>query len=999
MAKINNIFYINKFFILLFSWILFGWYVVASAQENNREVKLTVRGVVYDKITGETLADAGIFVNGRRAGESNREGRFTQDVSFTQEEDLYIDLKIVKQGYRTQTLPVDDPFRLQVVELLREGAVDPDVAARAQVGTRSRVGADVIEQEQTANTLNAIKGRATSVRTEDGILTVRGQNSLSRELSQPLYIIDGVPFPAQVFSSGSLPSSPLNVLNTTNVEKIEILKDADATAIYGGKGANGVVLITTKKQKETKLRIDASASAGITSVNSWYDFLSTEEYIDLRQKAFAADGITPDMSNAYDLLEFGDKYHTDWQKELIGKGGKVYTGALSVSGGNDRTYYYVNGDYFEADNIYLMEKGDKERRINTRILVNHIAYGGKLQFNASLAFNTFNSKSRGLDADAYVVYAPNQPVRNADGTLYWLEGNSSFDNPLKYKYARQENLNTSTLGHFQVLYRPYHEMEAKVDVSYTRNTADQLETFTQDYLNPYASNSYRNRLLAGDSYREIFTVEPQVNYSKTLSEGVLTAFVGATIQTQKAQSDDMELRDFPAENMFRNYGAAAVKYSVTGSTDSKKYASLFGRATYDFRNRYIFSGTLRRDGSSIFQKGHRFGNFWSVSGSWIFSQESFIRDNVRFLDFGKIKLTHGVTGNDNLAAFLYLNTYSVSPYPYGGSAGLYLGQVANPDFTWEKTRKSELSLDLVLLKNRLQIITALYRNQSGNFVDAVPLTKQAGMESYMNNVPGATIRNQGIEIELTSTNLTVGAFSWLTSLALTIPQNNRLIRFDNILNTSYATSLKVGESLNVKRLYRFTGINRENGVPMVEDVNRDGKITVADDKQFIGDIDADYYGGLHNSFRYKGVQLDLFLYFENRPLQEGFLKTFYYPAGYQGRNIPHEFAGDYWSVDNPDGKYPGLTTTTRSDIGYAYYYYYTESDAIYSDASYISLKNVALSWYLPKSVTGKLKLRNARIYVRGENLKTFSKYNNWNPESTTSIPPFRTIMAGFTLSL
>lgn len=933
MAKLYNISYTKKIFILLFLGILSGWYP-ASAQEDNKEAKPTIGGIAYDPITGEAL--------------------------------------------------------------LNEGVV------RSQTGTVSTIESAAIEQEQTANTLNALKGRAAGVTTDDGMLIVRGQNSIYKELSQPLYIIDGVPFPAQFISGGNTQSSPLNALNTSNVEKIEILKDADATAIYGGKGANGVVLITTKKRKDSKLRIDASASVGITNVNSWYDFLSTEEYIDFRKKAFEADGITPDkwtMTNAYDLLEFGDKYHTDWQKEFVGKNGKVSSATLSISGGNDQTRYYVNTDYFGTENNYLAEKGDRADRINTRILVNHIAYGGKLQLNASLAFNTFNSKSRGLDPDAYVVNAPNQPTRNPDGTLYWLEGNSSFVNPLRSKYAEQKNQNTTTLGNFQLLYRPFHELEAKVDAGYTRNTADQLETFTQDYLNPYASNSYKNRLLAGDSYRDIFTVEPQVNFNKSFSEGVLTAFVGGTLQTQKSQADDFELRDFPTESLFGNYKAAAVKTSVAGNTGAKKYVSLFGRVTYDYRNRYILSGTLRRDGSSIFQTGHRFGNFWSGSASWIFTQESFIRENLGFLTFGKIKLTHGLTGNDNLSAFLYLNAYKASTDPYEGSTGLYLSQVANPNFTWEKTSKSELSLDLSFLNNRLQVITALYRNQSGNFVDAVPLTAQTGAESYMNNVSGATIRNQGIEVELASTNLKLGAFSWLSSLALTIPQNNRLIRFDNILSTSYATSLKVGESLHVQRLYKFTGINKENGVPTVEDFNGDGKIASADDKQFIGDTDADFYGGFHNSFRYKGLQLDVFLYFENRPFQLGYLKTYFYPAGYLGKNIPREFTKDYWSPENPNGKYPGLTTTTSSAIGTAYYNYYTESDAVYSDASYISLKNVALSYYLPKSIVSKLKMRNIRVYLRGENLITFSKYNGWNPETSTAIPPFRTLTAGLTLSL
>jgi TonB-linked SusC/RagA family outer membrane protein len=998
MAKLDNIFFRKKFFILLFLFLgIISFGNTVSAQEKQKDVKQTIRGIVSDKITGEALRSVNIRVGGNPLAASDKNGRFKFDALFTQREgNKYFILEVVYPGYQTQQVFVEDPLQLQVIELLREGEKDPD-EANSRTGNISKVGSDIIEQEQTANTVNALKGRVAGVTTTDGVLQVRGQNTLNKELSQPLYIVDGVPFPVSV---NNVQSNPLTILNTSNIEKIETLKDADETAIYGGKGANGVVLITTKKgknAKDSKLRIDATASAGTTGVRNYYDFLSTEEYIDFRQKAFAADGIAQTETNAYDLLTWGDKYHTDWQKEFIGKDGKVYTGSLSISGGNNQTYYYINSDYYETGNVYLAEKDDKSKRLNTRILVNHFAYDGKLQINASLAFNTYNAKSKGLDPDSYVLNAPNQPTYNEDGTLYWYNGNAV--NPLRNKYAKQVNKNATTLGNFQLIYHPFQELEAIVNFGYTRNTTDQLETFTEDYLNPQASNSYKNRLLAGDTYSEIFTVEPQINYSKRIVEkGVLSAFLGATLQTDNNFSDNFELRDFPTENLFKNYASAAVKYSVGSNTRSKRYASLFGRATYDYNNRYILNGIIRRDGSSIFQEGNRFGNFWSLSGSWIFSKEDFSQNYLPFINYGKLRFSHGLTGNDNVAAFLFLNGYSVSSYPYAGNSGLYLSQVANPGFSWEKTRKTELSLDLAILKNRLQVLTALYRNQSDNFIGGVPLSSQAGLTEYKDNIPGAKIRNQGIEVELTSTNLVIGNFTWLTTLTLTLPQNNRLIRFDNIENTSYATQFAVGQSLNVKRVYKFTGINPENGVPTVEDANGDGKITAADDKQFLNDTDTDYYGGLHNSFRYKKWQLDVFFYFERRPFQEGYLKTFYYPAGYLGKNIPREFTTDYWSPENPNGKYPGLTTTTSSNIGSAYYSQYTESDAIFSDASYISLKNVALAYYLPNKITDKLKLRNLRVYLRGENLATFSKFDQWSPETGTAIPPFRTITAGLTAS-
>ncbi|MDR2564212.1 MAG: SusC/RagA family TonB-linked outer membrane protein [Prevotellaceae bacterium] len=866
------------------------------------------------------------------------------------------------------------------------------------VGNVGIIRSEEIEQEQTVHTTNAVPGRVSGVTSTDGVLLVRGQNTGDKRLSQPLFVIDGMPMPDFFVHSSDSRSSPLNAINASNIEKIEILKDADATAIYGGKGSNGVILITTKKVQEARLRVSAEISAGLTGVTNWYDMLSTEEYLDIRQKAFAADGITPTESNAYDLLLWGDQYHTDWQREFVGKAGKIYSGQLNISGGNNQTTFYINADYYEAGNVYLAENGDKNKRFNSRILVNHSGYGGRLNINASLAFGTFKTTARGLDPDAYVVWAPNQPTRNEDGSIYWLPGNSSFVNPLRYKYVTNINQNTTLLGTFQLRYRIFHELEAKIDVGYARNTSDQFEGFEQNYLNPYAANTYKNRVLAGDSYSEKTNIEPQLNYAKQFGKHTVTALAGATLQIDKAASDDFELRDFPSDALLRNYSAAAVKQSVSGGTFEKRYASLFTRVVYDYNGRYLFNASIRRDGSSIFHKNNRFGNFWSIAGGWIFSKENFVRENLPFLNYGKLRASYGTTGNDNVAAFLFLNAYSTSTYPYNGNAGLYLSRIANPDFGWESTRKLEIALETSFLRDRLQANVAVYRNRSKSLISGVPIALQAGLDGYKSNTPGALIQNQGVEIEITSTNVIIGDFRWLSWFNITIPDYNKLLSFPGIEKTAYNTQWKVGESLNITRLYRYTGINPANGAPTVEDVNEDGKIVATDDKQFLKDTDPDFFGGFQNSFRYKGLQLDVFFTFEKRPFAEGYLKTFYYPAGYIGRNIPRIFVSDYWTPENPNAKYPGLTTSSSSTIGNAYYYHYTESDAVYSDASFICLKNVALSYYLPESIVSKLKIRSARLYLRGENLAWFTKFNQWNPETGTAIPPFKTITAGIRLT-
>jgi TonB-linked SusC/RagA family outer membrane protein len=998
MTKLHKFFIVqNKFilpslFLLLITVINVG---AVYAGDGNADAKRTVKGVVKDKNTGEALTGVLIKESASQWTVTDENGDFALTVAETTST-----LDAALPGYRLQQIEITDHDRLQTVEMIEATFAS---AGASQTGTVGKIASDVIELEQTTNTVNALQGRISGVEIENGSIKIRGQSNIQDKLSEPLLIIDGIQLPPSFsWSSRGGKSNPLNMLNSSTIESIEILKDADATAIYGSKGANGVVIINTKKIIESKLRLSASASAGITGVTDWYDFLSTEEYLDIRRKAFEADarlGLaagTPTESNAYDLLIWGDKYHTDWQKEFVGKTGKVYSGQVSVSGGSKQTSFYANADYFETGNVFLAEPDDKTKRLGTKLLVNHRGMNDKLDLTASFAFNVFNSKSRGDDPDASIINAPNQPLYNDDGSLYWL--NSSVNNPLRLKYTNTTNKNTTMIANLQSHYRFLPEFDAIVDFGYTRNTADQFQSYGQSYLNPHAANGYKNRVLAGDSHADIFIVEPRLNYVRTIGKGALTALLGATYQVNGLASDDLELRDFPSEAMFRNYGSAGVRYDVNSSNKTIKHASLYTRISYDLMSKYLFSGIVRRDGSSIFEKGKRYGNFWSLAGAWIFSNEEFVRENLGFLNYGKLKVSHGTSGNDNVADFQFLNAYTTSSYPYEGNSGLYLSRVANPDFTWEKTRKSEIFLDLAVLDNRLQVSSAFYSHRSYSLIDARPLASQAGLDGYSDNIPGIIIQNKGIEIELVSTNVKTKNFRWLTTLSLTLPKNNIIKEFQGIELTSYATKYKVGESKNIVWGYKYTGINPENGAPVVEDLDESGTITSAGDKQFLRDTDPDYYGGLHNSFRYGNLQLDVFFYFVKRPFAEGYLKTYYYPLGYAGKNIPRKYATGYWTPENPNASLPGLTTTTTSDIGYAYYYYYTESDAFYSDASYISLKNIALAYTLPKALTKKLKAENIRIYVRGENLATWTKFDEWNPETKSSIPPFRTVTAGITLT-
>jgi TonB-linked SusC/RagA family outer membrane protein len=617
-----------------------------------------------------------------------------------------------------------------------------------------------------------------------------------------------------------------------------------------------------------------------------------------------------------------------------------------------------------------------------------------LKIRANILYSVVDIKNKGVGgSEALVVSAPNQPLYNDDGTIYWLPDNASFANPLRNKYAEANNGQNLFLGNFSIGYQIIDGLELKTDIGYTKSYNEQFATYGEDYLNPYAVNSYKNRTITTNSNSGLFNIEPQINYITNLGKGKFSALLGATFQGQDHVDGTHELRDYPNESLFKNAEAAATKSSITSSSSQYRYASAFGRVNYEYKNKYIGNAVFRRDGSSRFYKDNRFGNFWSLGGAWLFYKEDFARENLSFLTFGKLRGSYGTTGNDNVGDYKHLDTYATSSYPYAGNTGLYSDQIVNTNFSWEIVRKAELGLELSFLKDRLQVNTSLYNHRSNNLIVAWPISLQTGFSAYSANMKDAVIENKGIEVEILSTNIRNKNITWTTSFNITVPQN-KLLKYPGIESTAFKDVYSVGKSLGIVRLYKFTGINPENGVPTVEDVTKDGNIVAADDKQFLQDTDPDFYGGLYNSFRYKNFQLEFFFQYTKQPFRKSYLTNFYYPLGYLNKNPLREIANDYWTPDNRNAKYPGLTTSTTSDIGYAYYRQYTESDAGYDDASFIRLKNASLSYDLPSSLLNKLKITSLKLYVRGQNLFTLAKFQGWDPETGTAIPPIRTFVIG-----
>jgi TonB-linked SusC/RagA family outer membrane protein len=407
-------------------------------------------------------------------------------------------------------------------------------------------------------------------------------------------------------------------------------------------------------------------------------------------------------------------------------------------------------------------------------------------------------------------------------------------------------------------------------------------------------------------------------------------------------------------------------------------------------DRYLLNGTFRRDGSSRFGPDRRFGNFWSVSGGWIFTEEAPLKALAPVLSFGKIRSSYGLAGNDQIQDYRYLETYTSNYQAYNGSLGLYSNNIANPDYGWEINKKLEVALDLGFLNNRIMLSGTWYRSRANNQLVQTPLPSQSGFQYYQANLP-ALVQNTSWEFELSSNNINHKNFRWQTTFNLTVPKNT-LVSFPGLATSAYAYYYVVGQSLSVVQGYHFTGISPANGVPQFEDVDKDGSITSHNDYVVLGSHDPKFYGGLGNSFTYKGFSLDLFLQFTK---QKGYnaIHAYYYPLGYKV-NLPASLASDYWTPSHTNASRAGLTTTTGSAIGYYYIYDLPSSDAAFSDASYLRLKNLAFSYTLPQKLLKKASLQNIRVYIQGQNLLTFTSYKELDPEVMMATPVLRTLTAG-----
>ena len=872
------------------------------------------------------------------------------------------------------------------------------VKQKESTGSIARITAKDIEKQPVANVLATMQGRMAGVNViqNSGMpgggfdIEIRGINSLRMDGNSPLYIIDGVPYSSQsigsTYTSGNMPvqNSPLNSINPADIAAIEILKDADATAIYGSRGANGVVLITTKKGQQGKTTFSADYTGGIGRVTNFMSLMNTQQYLAMRREAFQKDGVSQYPASAYDVNGTWDQErYTDWQKELIGGTAQYNTLQASLSGGSSQTQFLVSGSFNKQTTVF---PGDFQyKRANGHVNVNHQSADSKFKitFSCNYTVQDNDMPTADLTRDA-ITLAPNAPaLYDEQGNLNWEGG--TFNNPLAKIEGTIKSKTYDLLANSVISYDLGAGFLVKGNFGYTDLRQNQLNLLPSTTFNPsYGLGSEVSSVFDNTLQRNSYIAEPQLTWDMDFGKAKIQLLAGSTFQEQQARQTVTMGEGFSSNSLIENPASAAYTTVLSSDESIYRYQAFFGRANFNWDGKYIINLTGRRDGSSRFGPGKKFAYFGAVGGAWLFSKEKFM-EKIPFLSLGKLRASYGTSGNDQIGDYQYLDTYSISGSTYQGVAGLMPSRLFNPEYGWETNQKLELALELGFLKDKIRTTLSFFNNRSSSQLVGIPLPSTTGFSELMGNLD-ATVQNSGFECSVGTTNISHRDFEWSSNFNISFIKN-KLVSFPNLEGSTYANRYIIGEPLNIVRVYHYTGIDPQSGRYTFEDINGDGAISATEDKGIIKDLNPKYYGGLQNQLRYKGITLDFLLQFVK---QLNFNENYRMPMPGTMANQATDVTS-HWQAEGADGDYQAYSNSNA--LRRAANTFFTQSDAAIGDASFIRLKNVSLSYALPKEWTKKF---TCSISFQGQNLMTWTAYKGVDPEFRSSgyLPPLKVFITG-----
>lgn len=896
---------------------------------------------------------------------------------------------------------------------------------RLATGNIGTVTAKDIEKQPVSNPLLTLQGAIPGVivtqasgNAGTGVkIQIRGQNFINVATNDPLFVVDGIPYPAQQvatpvyqlsgilgssgYGTGAANGSPLSFINPDDIESISVLKDADATSIYGTRAANGAVVITTKKGKPGDTHVTLNLQNGIGQVGRFLPLMNTAQYLEMRKEALKNDNLTPGLFD-FDLNgDWDPNQNHNWQKELIGRTASYSDYNGSVSGGTSNIQYLVSGTYHRQTTVYPTDMGDQKSSLHFNIGSSSSNQKFHLQLTGNYLYDNNNLPATDLTniALTWPPLAPN--ALNSDGSLNWANNQSGIStnsgNPLTDLFRPYHLSTKNVTSDLQLSYSFFAGLTFKTNFGYNDITSHEtllvpLSTWPDD------SKAYVTRGASQlETNNHSFVIEPQLNFHKNIAKGRLDLLAGGTFNKQftsgtqinyGGQNSDENLLDLTAATYITAQSLPASVYN---------YLSAFSRLNYNWEDKYLLSASFRRDGSSRFGPNNRFANFWSVAGAWLFSEETFFKDKLPWLSLGKLRSSYGTTGSDQISNYGYLNLYRARNYPnpYQNVISLNAGGLVNPDLQWNVTRKLEVALALGVLKDRITFEGSWFQNRSSNQFDRYPLPIIAGFGGLTKNLP-ITTQQKGIELLLNTENIKTTSFKWSTSFNISFVRNKLLAYPSNLPN---ANAFFVGNPIfGQVPVYSFMGVDPATGLYLFAD-GKGGTTTTPENNpvltatKLVNEI-PQFYGGIRNSFSYKGLTLDVQLQFNKQTLS-----NFYFGSSIPGLSYANQpvWLTDRWQKPGDVAKYAKYTTDFAFNSNFTDA---TSSDKAHSDASFIRAKNISLAWQLPQRWLQSAHIQNASIYANVQNLFTITNYLGMDPETgATGLPPLRVITLGVKLTL
>ena len=875
---------------------------------------------------------------------------------------------------------------------------------RTYTGDRTLVDHRQIEDQPVSDLMETLTGRVPGllVTQTSGVhgasmyVSLRGRTSILNG-QDPLYIIDGVPFApgnqsvSNIVSGNAAGSlNPFSFIPKEDVETIEVLKDADATAIYGSKGANGVIIITTRHGAPARHLLDLGITTGIRQGTRRPTLMNMREYTAMRIGALKNDGFAVDTLHAPELLRWDTTRSTDWGKWLIGGLGHTTNLRLSLTGGSDAANYFVGFNQLHETDVYPTKPAHDLLSFTGN--VNLRSGDGRLNIRANALLGLDNNHQFITDLTRLQLLVPNAPaLEDKNGRPVFSSAGLSLANPLSFMNNPYTARSVNNLSDIDATYQLNRYFSCKVNLGYNSVQTDEhseIPVWTQDV----ASGAAGSRYTATTGFSS-WIVEPQLEYRRRIGKWNISWLAGSTWQGQRSTVNTLSAIGYHSDADLSN-PALADSQTTTAQTTDYLYRAFFSRLNLRWKEQIILNLTARRDGSTRFGPGKQYGNFGAGGFAWIFSDQPFSRRIFPFLSFGKLRTSYGITGNDLVGGGLrYFNTWApTATTSFQNIPGTTSIGKINPEITWESITKLEFAMDLGLLHNRIFLTAAWYRHRSNNQLlpDSFP---NIGAPITLRNRP-VVVQNSGWEFTLTAKNIDHRYFGWTTSVNASIPVN-KLLSFPGLAGTPFGKDLVVGQSLTSLRAYRYTGIDPLTGVYTFKDKDSNNRMT-DNDREIVGRLGPTWFGGIENSFRWHRWRLSM--------LVEARVQTgINYQAAFYANNQPGSISSGLYSNETTDmlnrwngpgsgGMYQRLTTRTMNAAGRAINSY-LGSSALLTDASFARLKSVSLSCQLPSPLLRKMALKDGRLLLQAENLFTWTPYKSVDPElqNILVLPPVKIV--------